>query len=130
MGKAQQSPFIENAKTYFERVDKGELPLELFSHDFQFYFPKYGIGRGAEEFREFGGGLWNAGYKAQHHKPQLTYFAVDNHVVVEGTTEGRDGEERSWNGGETPGGRFASIFDFRADGLIERMFIYLDPDYT
>jgi hypothetical protein len=25
------------------------------------------------------------------------------------------------------GGRFCSVFDFASDGLISRMFIYLDP---
>jgi hypothetical protein len=45
-------------------------------------------------------------------------------------TAGNDGDGRIWDGGKTPGGRFCSVFDFADDGLISRMFIYLDPDYT
>jgi hypothetical protein len=41
-----QTRQIESAKTYFENVDKGELPFELFTPDFEFFFPKYGVGRG------------------------------------------------------------------------------------
>ena len=88
MSSAQQSRLVEAAKAYFEEADNGRLPFELFTSDFEFYFPKFGIGRGADEFREFAGGLWGAGYKAQHHRPQLKYIAVGNHVIVEGTTEG------------------------------------------
>ncbi|QGZ93718.1 hypothetical protein [Terricaulis silvestris] len=50
--------------------------------------------------------------------------------MVEGTTFGKDGEGRTWNGGETPGGRFCSVFEFASNGLVRRMYIYLDPDYT
>jgi hypothetical protein len=127
---ATQTQMIETAKAYFAKVDGGELPLELFTPDFEFYFPKFGVGRGAEDFREFGSGLWAAGYKAQHHKPQLTYTATGRQVIVEGTTEGSDGGGRIWNGGETLGGRFCSVFDFAENGRIARMYIYLGPDYT
>jgi hypothetical protein len=51
-------------------------------------------------------------------------------LIVEGTTEGSDNEGRTWNGSKTPGGRFCSVFDFAEEALIERMYIYLDPDYT
>jgi len=50
--------------------------------------------------------------------------------VVEGTTEGTDHAGTEWRGGHTAGGRFCSVFSFGADGLIERMYVYLDPDYT
>jgi len=121
---------IESARLYFEKVDNGELPSELFAADFEFFFPKYGVGRGLEEFREFAGGLWGAGLKAQHHREELTFIVSGRHVIVEGTTVGSDAEGRAWDGGKTPGGRFCSVFDFDDQGLISRMFIYLDPDYT
>jgi hypothetical protein len=130
MDALPQARQINVAKAYFEKVDKGELPLELFTADFEFFFPKYGVGRGPEEFREFAAGLWGAGLKSQHHRDQLKYIATSAGVVVEGTTVGCDGESRAWNGGKTPGGRFCSVFDFNDEGLISRMFIYLDPDYT
>jgi hypothetical protein len=130
MDDTVQTRRIASAKAYFEKVDKGELPLELFTPDFEFFFPKYGVGRGADEFREFAAGLWGAGLKSQHHRDELEFMASGRHVIVEGATAGNDAEGRTWDGGRTPGGRFCSVFDFAGDGLISRMFIYLDPDYT
>ena len=60
-----QTRQIASAKTYFENVDKGELPLELFTPNFEFHFPKYGVGRGPDGFREFAAGLWGAGLKSR-----------------------------------------------------------------
>ena len=37
-------------------------------------------------------------------------------------------EAIAWAGGETPGGRFCNVFHFR-DGKIDRIYVYLDPDY-
>jgi hypothetical protein len=125
-----QTRQVETAKAYFEKVDSGELPLALFTPDFEFFFPKYGVGRGPGEFREFAAGLWGAGLKSQHHRDELRYLASGHQVIVEGATLGNDREGRTWDGGKTPGGRFCSVFDFNSDGLISRMFIYLDPDYT
>ena len=70
------SNIIETAKSYFEQVDKGSLPAELFVSGFEFYFPKLGVGRGIEEFREFAAGLWGAGLASQHHRDQFEYMAV------------------------------------------------------
>jgi hypothetical protein len=125
-----QTRRIASAKAYFEKVDNGALPLELFTRDFEFYFPKYGVGRGPEEFREFAAGLWDAGLKSQHHRDELRFIVSGQQVIVEGATTGSDAGGRTWDGGKTPGGRFCSVFDFTDDGLISRMFIYLDPDYT
>jgi hypothetical protein len=115
MDAALQTRQIESAKTYFERVDKGELPFQLFTSDFEFFFPKYGVGRGPEEFREFASGLWSAGLKSQHHRDELKYMASGRHVIVEGATVGSDAAGRTWNGGDTPGGRFCSVFDFNGE---------------
>jgi hypothetical protein len=121
---------IEFAKAYFEQVDHGRLPDELFTPDFEFYFPKYGVGRGFEEFRELAAGLASAGLKVTHHRDRLRYIARGLQVIVEGTTFGSDGAGNTWDGGETPGGRFSSVFDFTEDGFIERMYAYLDPDFA
>jgi hypothetical protein len=130
MNTSTEARQIEAAKIYFEQVDKGRLPDELFAPGFTFFFPKFGVGRGLEEFKEFAAGLWGAGLKSQHHRDQLNYLVSGRTVVVEGTTAGSDADGRTWDGGKTPGGRFCSVFEFDAGGLITRMFIYLDPDYT
>jgi hypothetical protein len=127
---ATSSRFVEFARKYFEDLDGGRLPVELFTPDFEFHFPKYGVGRGLDDLMEFATGLRVTGHKATHHRDQLKYIVCGNQVIVEGTTFGSDGEGGTWNGGETPGGRFCSVFDFNDEGLIKRMYIYLDPDYA
>jgi len=121
---------IEAAKAYFAAVDSGRLPDELFTPDFEFFFPKYGVGRGVDEFHALAAGLGAAGYKATHYRDRLKYLVSGRQLIVEGTTFGSDGHGGAWDGGETPGGRFCSVFDFNAQGLISRMYIYLDLDYT
>ena len=121
---------VAAAKKYFEELDGGRIPTELFAADVEFFFPKFGIGRGLDELGQLGMGLYSAGLRMQHHRDRLNYIVGGSHVVVEGATEGHDGAGHSWKGGETPGGRFCSTFDFDDQGLIKRMYIYLDPDYT
>src|ERR1700743_1695266 len=106
MNTTIQERQIAAAKAYFEQVDKGRLPDELFAPGFSFFFPKFGVGSGLEEFKEFAAGLWGAGLKSQHHRDALTYFTSDRHVIVEGTTAGSDAEGGTWDGGKTPGRRF------------------------
>ncbi len=129
MSASVSSRMIESTKTYFREVDSGRLPDELFTADFEFFFPKFGVGRGLDEFHELAAGLRAARYKATHHRDRLKYIAFGQQLIVEGTTFGSDSHGGTWNGGETPGGRFRSVFDFDEHGLIERMYIYLDPDY-
>lgn len=130
MSTSETSRQIAAAKAYFEILDGGRLPDELFEPDFAFFFPKFGVGRGLDEFHSFAAGLGAAGLHATHYRDRLNYIESGRQVVVEGATFGKDGEGRTWSGGETPGGRFCSVFDFDDSGLITRMFIYLDPDYT
>jgi hypothetical protein len=121
---------LESARAYFSELDSGRIPGELFAPDFEFYFPKFGVGQGFEELGEFAFGLMAAGLKVTHHRDRLKYLTSGSQVVVEGTTYGDDRVGQSWNGGETPGGRFCSVFDFNDAGLIQRMYVYMDPDYT
>ena len=51
-------------------------------------------------------------------------------MIVEGATEGGDRNDKTWTGGGTLAWRLCSVFDFTEEGLIERMYIYLAPDYT
>jgi hypothetical protein len=122
---------VEAVKEYFRRGDAGDFAAELFAQDFQFYFPKYGVGRGAEAFFELASGMRQRVVKrSAHHVDELLFVEQGNYVVVEGTTEGTDVDGVEWHGGRTRGGRFCSLFRFGSDGLIERMHVYLDPDYT
>jgi ketosteroid isomerase-like protein len=123
------SPNVAVVKEYFLRSDARRADVfDLLDDDIEFYFPKYGIGRGKREFARFGAVLARA-MDVYHHQDGLRFIENGNHVVVEGTSYGSDASGRTWRGGETPGGRFCSVSEIR-DGLITRHYIYADPDYT
>ncbi|WP_124607356.1 nuclear transport factor 2 family protein [Burkholderia sp. Bp9142] len=131
------SPFSTDSKNLaavkacFARGDAGRLDLfDLFSDDFQFYFPKFGIGRGKAQFSDFIDGLMRKVKVLIHDVDAMQFFEGKNFVVAEGITRGIFHDGESWLGGRTPGGRFCSVYEFGGDGLINRMHVYLDPDYT
>jgi hypothetical protein len=88
------------------------------------------VGQGLEELREYAAGLWSAGLKLTHHRDGLKYLECGSPIIVEGTTFGQDASGQSWDGGTTRGGRLRSVFKFNGEGLIQRMYVYTDPDYT
>lgn len=125
---AVDSDRVKAVKEYIRRVDQNDFPAELFASGFQFYVPKFGIGNGAAEFMEMAVGFMSAYHGVSHNIDLIA--DCGSIVLVEGRTSGEDIQGNVWRGGETPGGRFCSIFEFDGDGLIARMHIYLDPDYT
>jgi ketosteroid isomerase-like protein len=127
---ATDNDLIATAKEYFRRGDAGRADLvDLFTDDVQIYFPKFGIGKGKEAIAELAGGLMGALDSIAHDIDSYLYHPSGNHLTVEGTTRGVAKNGLAWSGGETAGGRFCSVFEFR-DGLIARMHIYMDPDYV
>jgi hypothetical protein len=128
MGADPQSARQKVIVRFYQQVDAGQLDQDLFTTDFQFFFPKFGIGRGAKAFLEMVLGF--GGMRSQHHIEDLLFIEAGNFVAVEGTTHGADASGVEWCGGRTPGGRFSSIFEFNAAGQIARMHVYLDPDFT
>lgn len=124
----QEDRNIALTKEYFIRGDaKRPDLLELFHPDFQLYFPKFGIGRGPEAFLQMVSGFAGELESIEHDFTHYNFIATGPTVVVEGTTRGMMNGQ-SWAAGETPGGRFCNVFEFR-DGLIARIHVYLDPDY-
>jgi hypothetical protein len=122
---------IERIIDYFRRMDAGEFPTELFAQEFQFYFPKYGVGQGAAEFMDMARRVGTSVIRSSvHNVDDFVFIENANLVAVEGTTQGTAIDGVEWHGGRTPGGRFCNIFAFDPDGLIARMHIYLDPDFT
>lgn len=114
---------------YYHRLDSGAADLlDLFADDVEIYFPKFGVARGKAAFGELIAGLLTSLAAIEHDKDDLVFIVDGNRVAVEGRTRGRLHGGAEWRGGETPGGRFASVFEAR-DGLIGRMYVYLDPDY-
>ncbi|HEX8030139.1 MAG TPA: nuclear transport factor 2 family protein [Vicinamibacterales bacterium] len=113
---------------YYEQSDAGRFPADLFTEDFEFYVPKFGVGRGIKEFETMASGVSMKQFR--HAIGEMLIVEDGRNVAVEGTSEGVTGTGVEWRGGRTPGGRFASLFRFNAAGLIERMYIYLDPDFA
>jgi ketosteroid isomerase-like protein len=123
------SPNVAVVKEYFRRGDaRSPDVLDLLTDDVEFYFPKYGIGRGKDEFAAFATVLREWMY-VLHDQSALVFHESGDHVLVEGTTYGEDRFGVKWRGGETPGGRFCAVYELR-DGRIARNFIYADPDYS
>jgi hypothetical protein len=121
---------LDAVKAYFRRIDQGDFPVELFTAEFEFYVPKFGIGRGLDAFFELARGIQPTRVRSGHHQDTLQFIDAGNTIVVEGTTEGLGTDNVEWCGGKTPGGRFCSVFAFNAEGKIARMYVYLDPDFT
>jgi ketosteroid isomerase-like protein len=130
MGKpATRSALIALAEEYYRRADAGRPDLlDLFTEDVELFFPKFGVRRGKAGLVELANGLAGSLKSIEHDRQDLSCVAVGQTVLVEGTTHGETCDGTQWEGGNTPGGRFCSVFEFRGN-LISRMYIYLDPDY-
>jgi hypothetical protein len=110
-------------------TSSGGSILDLFADDAQVYFPKWGVARGKDEIGRLFGDV-GATIKSILHD-----YAAFNWVMTGGDTfacEGTSvGEHRdgSWQAGTSHAGRWCDVFEVR-DSLIQRCFIYLDPDYA
>jgi ketosteroid isomerase-like protein len=128
MSTTPESPNVNVVREYFRRSDARRADVfELLDDDLEFYFPKYGVGRGKAAFAKFGATLGQA-MDIYHDQDRLRFMESGDHVIVEGMTYGRDASGRSWRGGETAGGRFCSVHEVR-NGRIVRHYVYADPDY-
>jgi ketosteroid isomerase-like protein len=114
---------------YFRRLDGGRDMSDLFSETTEIYFPKWGVARGLEEI----GRMWSEVgvlYRSIRHYTEYFNFVIGESILfVEGLSDGVAGDGTPWVGGETHAGRWCDAMEVR-DGRIERLFIYLDPDYA
>src|SRR5262249_11921570 len=116
-------------REFYARMDAGRANVfDLFADDFEFYFPKFGFGKGRAELEACTSRLGTT-VRNIVHKPE-SFFIVEgqNGAAVEGTSTGETATGEHWVGGQTATGRFCSVFEFR-DGLISSLHTYLDPDY-
>ena len=127
----RKSVALEYLKAFDNKgvTSNGGSILDLFADDAQVFFPKWGLATGKKQigqlFTDFGGLL----------KSILHDYATFNWIMTgsdmfacEGTSAGvhNDG---AWRAGVSHGGRWCDVFEVR-DFLIQRCFIYLDPDYA
>ncbi|MDP4086309.1 MAG: nuclear transport factor 2 family protein [Bacillota bacterium] len=113
---------------YVKLADQGNPAfLELFAEDIQFYFPKMGIANGIEDIKKLVEG--DPSFKSiTHDYAYFNYKIQGDTIVVEGTSSGVTSNGKEWRAGVTQTGRFCNVFEIR-DFKIQRLFIYLDPDY-
>ena len=107
----------------------GDSILSLFSEDAQVYFPKWGMATGKAAIGECFGAVGATLTSIRHDYANFNWVMTGSDTFVcEGTSYGehQDGE---WRAGVTHAGRWCDVFEVR-DFLIQRCFIYLDPDYA
>ena len=139
MAVAQQTMTDEQRKSvaleYLKAFDNGGVTstgasiLDLFADDALVFFPKGGLANGREEIgRRFPvvGGRLRA---IRHDYANFNWIMTGTDMfAVEGTSYGEH-EDGMWRAGVTHAGRWCDVFEVR-DFLIQRCFIYLDPDYA
>lgn len=116
------------AEAYFKRMDSGQDFLDLFADDAYVVFPKHVPARGIEEVKGLFGDIFVLFTSVVHEIAYFNYIAQGDLLVVEGTTHGVLADGVRWRATEGLGGRFCNVFEIR-DGKIQRLHIYLDPDY-
>jgi SnoaL-like domain len=103
--------------------------LDLFADDAQVYFGKWGLANGKEQIGQLFGDVGATIESIRHDYANFNWIMTGGDLFAcEGTSYGthRDGE---WRAGVTHSGRWCDVFEVR-DFLIQRVFIYLDPDYA
>jgi ketosteroid isomerase-like protein len=109
----------------------GASILDLFAEDAQVYFPKWGLANGKAEIGKLFGDVGGTIQQIVHHYSHFNWvFSGSDTVVCEGTSHGEH-QGGPWRAGvpEWGAGRWCDVFEIR-DFLIQRVFIYLDPDYA
>jgi ketosteroid isomerase-like protein len=117
------------ALEYLKRLDRGDDFFALFADDVQVYFPKWGIANGIAEVKRLFSDVGGILAAIQHDYAYLNYAHNGDLLVVEGTSSGRTSSGAEWRAGVTQAGRWCDVFEIR-DFKIQRLFVYLDPDYA
>jgi ketosteroid isomerase-like protein len=122
----------EVAIAYFKAVDnRGDL-LALFADDAYVFFPKHSYVRGKEQVTQLVRDITPLWKSIEHAIALFNFFEQGDTVVVEGSSRGEVRDELgggSWTETDRFGGRFCNVFEVR-DGKIQRLHVYLDPDYA
>ena len=109
----------------------GESILELFATDAQVMFPKWGLANGREEIGRMFGEVGSTLVSIRHEYATFTWlFSGSDTIVAAGTSYGEH-HDGPWRAGvpDWAAGRWCDVFEIR-DFQIQRVFIYLDPDYA
>ena len=122
---------------YLKAFDKGGTTstggsiLDLFADDAQVYFPKWGLASGKDDIGRLFGDVGGTLRSIVHHFSEFNWiFSGSDLLACEGTSHGEHADG-PWRAGdpESGAGRWCDVFEIR-DWKIQRVFIYLDPDYA
>ena len=116
------------ALEYLKRLDRGDDIFDLFADDAQLYFPKYGVVNGVGEIERLFGSVGQIIKEIRHDYAYFNFVCEGDMLIAEGTSSGSTHSGAEWRAGVTLGGRWCDVFEIR-DFKIQRLFIYLDPDY-
>ena len=125
------------ALEYLKGFDNGGVTssggsiLDLFAPAAEVYFPKWGLAKGREQIGKLFSDVGGTIKSIAHHDSEFNWiFSGGDLMVCEDTSHGEhaDGPWRAGNP-EWGAGRWCDVFEIR-DDLIQRCFIYLDPDYA
>jgi ketosteroid isomerase-like protein len=123
------------ALEYLKAFDNGGVTstggsiLDLFAEDAQVYFPKWGVATGKAQIGEMFGAVGGRLKAIRHDYANFNWIMSGSDTFVcEGTSFGEH-DDGPWRAGVTHSGRWCDVFEVR-DYLIQRCFIYLDPDYA
>ena len=121
---------VERIRDYFRQVDARDPRLpEMFTDDVQFFFPKFGSGRGKAALAQFGAHIGAHLDRLEHDIDGLVFTVDGDRIAVEGVERGVTRTGQAWPDGVVSEGRFCNVFEF--DGLlISRAHIYVDPDFV
>ena len=112
-------------------TSSGRSILDLFAPAAEVYFPKWGLAKGRAQIGKLFSDVGGTIKSIAHHDSEFNWiFSGGDLLVCEGTSHGEhaDGPWRAGNP-EWGAGRWCDVFEIR-DDLIQRCFIYLDPDYA
>lgn len=130
MGTTEHTEQKEIVVSYFQQLDRGGDFIDLFDENARVFYPKWGIATGHEEIGEMFSDVGSLVNKMSHNYEYFNYVMSGDTVVVEGTSTGETADGTEWRpDGEPGGGRWCDVFEVR-NGKIQRLFIYLDPDYA
>ena len=112
------------ASEYLHSLDTGDDFFHLFAEDAEVFFPRSGVAKGRERYKKLFAGLAEKVEKFKHQHDAINWVIQGDFVVAEGPSEGKlkTGETRSDS-------KWCDVFEIR-DGKIQRLYIYLDPEYS
>ena len=111
------------AAEYLKSLDYGRDFYHLIAEDAEVYFPNWGVARGADEYKKLFSHLGTLVEDFTHFHAYINWIIQGDMVVAEGSSKGKLKTGETWSDS-----KWCDVFEIR-DGKIQRLYIYLDPEY-